>query len=180
MMPTAVPISAGNATACREKKTLLVKSAPLSCSFLIGIRVCCGLHGVHSKGKALHELCQALNDSDASPERTSRPSALEPLAFMLGNCQAADCEGMGSDSVMPLQPSARVFLCTSGRALACAPSVCPVFDITSCCHLTGNKPQPEILLPSCRQFTVSNYAFSFASVRNLPRENDFAYGRNRF
>ena len=61
--------------------------------------------------------------------------------------------------------------------------MCPVFDITSitsCCHLTGNKPQPEILLPSCRQFTISNYAFSFASVRNLPRENDFAHGRNRF
>jgi hypothetical protein len=36
------------------------------------------------------------------------------------------------------------------------------------------QPQPEILLPSCCQFTINNDAFSFASVRNIPRENDFS------
>jgi hypothetical protein len=44
------------------------------------------------------------------------------------------------------------------------------------CHLAGNEPQPENLLPSCCQFAVSNHAFSFASMRNLPRENDFYLG----
>jgi hypothetical protein len=46
----------------------------------------------------------------------------------------------------------------------------------SCCHLAGNEPQPKNLLPSCCQPAVSNHAFSFASVHNLPRENDFYLG----
>jgi hypothetical protein len=58
------------------------------------------------------------------------------------------------------------------RCRACARFLVPAY----CCHLTGNKPQSEILLPNCCQFTVSNHAFSFASVRNLPRENDFCLG----
>jgi hypothetical protein len=53
------------------------------------------------------------------------------------------------------------------------PSAWPVFGTSLLCHLTDTKPQPEILLPSCCQFTLNNDAFSFASVRNIPRENDF-------
>jgi hypothetical protein len=56
-----------------------------------------------------------------------------------------------------------------GRCRACARFLAPAY----CCHLTVNKPQPEILLPNCCQFRVCNHAFSFALVRNLPRENGF-------
>jgi hypothetical protein len=56
------------------------------------------------------------------------------------------------------------------------PSERPVFGTSYRCHLPGNKPQPEILLPSCCQYTVNDHAFSFALVRNLPRENNFRPG----
>src|SRR3984893_11221171 len=56
------------------------------------------------------------------------------------------------------------------------PGVCSVYHPASCCHLAGNEPQPENLLPSCCQPLVSNHAFSFDLVRNLPRENDFCLG----
>jgi hypothetical protein len=58
------------------------------------------------------------------------------------------------------------------RCRACARFFTPAYR----CHLTGNKPQPEILLPNCCQFRVCNHAFSFALVRNLPRKNDFCLG----
>jgi hypothetical protein len=68
-------------------------------------------------------------------------------------------------------------MCNRRKMHSRLPRVRPVFGTQLIVAiLTGNKPQPEILLPNCYQFRVCNHSFSFALVRNLPRENHFRLG----